>query len=141
MCDVSKIAHLAAPGLPDYKEFHQKALTCPVRSDIEREYWYWTRQKVTPALIVTARSDEYLWETQQWLGNNGITYAGLFMRQAHDSRSDVLVKEDLLQLIIHDWGYNPVKAWDDNPAICDMYELYGIETVLVQPLPTLRSIA
>lgn len=63
------------------------------------------------------------------------------MRQAHDSRSDVLVKEDLLQLIIHDWGYNPVKAWDDNPAICDMYELYGIETVLVQPLPTLRSIA
>lgn len=108
--------------------------------DVLSDFHYWTRQQLLPALIITARSDEYLWETQLWLGNNGIYTAGLFMRPAYDHRSDVEVKFDLLQQIIHNWGYAPIKAWDDNPEICRMYQVSGIETVLVKPLPKIGAV-
>jgi hypothetical protein len=60
-----------------------------------------------------------------------LPYEQMYMRRNGDYRPDYEVKRDILDMIRAD-GYNPVKAYDDNPNVWDVWEAAGIETVRVE---------
>jgi hypothetical protein len=52
------------------------------------------------------------------------------MRRDNDFRSDVIVKREILANIRRD-GYNPIYAYDDNPAVVALWKEEGIPCHIV----------
>jgi len=80
-------------------------------------------------LVVTARSDEWLWHTLLWLQEKRAEHDAIFMRRRGDFRKDYEVKKDILREIRA--YYNPVLAYDDNPNILRLWQEEGIPAIEV----------
>jgi hypothetical protein len=115
LCDVRPIRHLIqGPG--GFDAFHRASIDCPPNPwvvDAARQ----AREDGKAVLIVTGRSAKYRNITAMWLALHRVPSDVLWMRRNGDMRSDVLVKRDILRRIRE--MYNPVHAWDDNPAVID----------------------
>jgi hypothetical protein len=76
-------------------------------------------------VIVSGRSDEYRKFTEQWLSWNEIPFSELIMRKKSDSRSDHIVKEEILKQI---QSLNKEIAFvvDDRQQVVDMWRRNGI---------------
>lgn len=85
-----------------------------------------------PIVIVSARHEDYREHTTRWLDMHGIPYVAIYMRKNNDFRVDVVVKEEILDQIIHA-GYEPILAIDDSPAIVEMWRSYGITSFQCAP--------
>lgn len=82
-------------------------------------------------LIVTARVQRYWPETQFWLRHNlPVPYDAIYMRKDGDFRKDGIVKREILDEIRND-GYNVIGAYDDNPAVVEVWVGEGILTTIV----------
>lgn len=77
-----------------------------------------------PIVFCSGRSEEYRGETDNWLKRNGIGYRYLFMRPSADSRSDYIVKENILDFEILP-RYNPLFFIDDRKQVVDMWRRRG----------------
>lgn len=113
-----------------FDEYHEKSVSVPA---VE-----WIAAEVRKALddgyavfIVTARKIMYAQQTADFLGGNDIPCTGVFMRRDDDNRPDHEYKLDVLNTIKH-MGYIVEKAYDDNPAIIELWKSHGIMTVFVQ---------
>jgi predicted kinase len=83
-------------------------------------------------LIVSARPDDYRFETGKWLNANHIPFQKLYMRKSGDFRRDDIVKSEILQQILDD-GYEPFLVVDDRPMVVDMWRSHGITTLQCAP--------
>jgi predicted kinase len=83
-------------------------------------------------LIVSARPDDYRFETGKWLNANHIPFQKLYMRKSGDFRRDDIVKAEILQQILDD-GYEPFLVVDDRPMVVDMWRSHGITTLQCAP--------
>jgi hypothetical protein len=53
------------------------------------------------------------------------------MRRDGDFRPDGVVKLEILDMIKED-GYNVIHAWDDNPAVIEVWQSQGIPVTVVE---------
>lgn len=75
--------------------------------------------------VITARPEFYRHITFEWLRRAGVTILHLLMRGNEDHRPSVEVKRDRLQPLLR-WKKEIEAAYDDNPAIVEMYRAHGI---------------
>ena len=81
-------------------------------------------------IIVTARPARSDWEqdTLAWLKYSEIPYDRIYMRPEGDTRSDAIIKQQILERIIDD-GYEPILAIDDRASVVKMWRDHGITTL------------
>lgn len=78
-------------------------------------------------LIVSGRHSTCGDASADWLIGNDVPFANIFMRHAWDSRSDTIVKQEILNAILN---YIPKEqilcVIDDRPAVCAMWKENGL---------------
>lgn len=85
---------------------------------------------IDAVLVVTARHDDPRYETmtREWLALHDMPCDRLYMRRLDDTRSDAIVKAEILERIIED-GYEPILVVDDRDQVVKMWRSYGITTL------------
>lgn len=130
LCDVRTIRHYVTGKKRNFHKFHTESVNCPGNVDVveaaKRDH-----KDGLAVLIVTAREDTFGTHTVFWLDAQGVGYDRMYMRKKGDYRPDFEVKREILDQIRKD-GYNPIRAYDDNPAIWEVWEEAGIETIRVE---------
>jgi phosphoglycolate phosphatase-like HAD superfamily hydrolase len=130
LCDTSEIVHLIEGDDNDFAAFHAASAQCPAHDDVVDA----ARQQAAlgrAVLVVTSR--EFVWRdvSLDWLVAHEVPYDALHMRIVGDYRKDVVVKKEILQQIVDD-GYTVVEAWDDAPAVLDLWRENGITVHVVE---------
>jgi hypothetical protein len=88
-------------------------------------------QRDVEIVILTARPVFYAAATTEWLKRRHIAYKHLMMRNNNDHRKSAHVKETMLNALLQHDEYEVKKedikmAFDDHPAIIEMYKANGI---------------
>lgn len=78
-------------------------------------------------ILASGRNEQSRDATEKWLHTNGfIEYEKLYMRKAGDYRGDDIVKREILDEIIADYGRKPDMVFDDRPRVVRMWRDNGI---------------
>ena len=78
-------------------------------------------------ILASGRNERSRHATVDWLRKNGLNfYQQLYMRKADDFRSDDIVKQEILDQIIADYGKKPDMVFDDRPRVVRMWRDNGI---------------
>jgi hypothetical protein len=78
-------------------------------------------------VFATGRNERNRKQTESWLAANGFKgYVKLYMRNATDFRQDSLVKQDMLNLIIAEFGKKPDLVFEDRTRVVKMWRDNGI---------------
>jgi FMN phosphatase YigB (HAD superfamily) len=125
LCDTSGIDHLVKGDDKDFPAFHAASAGCPPVAAV-RDAVHAERDKGHAILVVTSR--EFVWRdlALDWLVEHDVPYDALYMRIVGDYRADVLVKKDILEQIAAD-GFTVLAAWDDKPAVIELWRDHGID--------------
>lgn len=83
-------------------------------------------------IICTGRGESTRSVTEAWLKNYIGDYDALYMRKYGDYRKDSIVKVELLQQIIYDYG-KPYLWFDDRQQVVDAIREQGIRVLQVAP--------
>jgi uncharacterized HAD superfamily protein len=124
LCDTSDIVHLIEGDDKDFAAFHAASAGCPAHDDVVAAARAQAEQG-RAVIVVTSR--EFVWRdvSLDWLVAHDVPYDALHMRIVGDYRKDVVVKKEILQQIVDD-GYTVLEAWDDKPAVLDLWRENGI---------------
>lgn len=76
-------------------------------------------------IICSGRGSENRQVTMDWLEAHGVKFHGLYMRKERDSRSDDIVKSELLARIREDVG-EPFMVFDDRSSVVQMWRDNGV---------------
>jgi phosphoglycolate phosphatase-like HAD superfamily hydrolase len=78
-------------------------------------------------VLASGRNERSRQATEQWLLNNHLRgWQKLYMRKAEDFRSDDIVKQEILDQIVADYGRKPDMVFDDRPRVVRMWRDNGI---------------
>jgi len=81
----------------------------------------------THVIFASGRSDDTREVTTEWLDKHGMEgYDGFYMRKSGDYRCDSIVKREILDEIIKDFGRKPDMVFDDRPRVVKMWRAEGI---------------
>jgi hypothetical protein len=127
LVDVRGIRHLIdGPG--SFDAFHLATVNClPIT---------WVTAAASKAhedglivLVGTGMNDPYRRHLDWWLADHGVHADDVQMRVDKDYRKDFIVKREMLER----WRqkYNIIRAYDDRPEICDLWESEGIPVIMV----------
>lgn len=129
LCDVATTRHFVEGKERDFDAFHAASMDCPAHADVV-DGLRQAQQDGYSILIVTSRSAKWRDYTIKWLDNLGITFDRLYTRIEGDFRPDYVIKKDILKQIIAD-GYRPIRAWDDNPKVIELWRENKIDVTEV----------
>lgn len=78
-------------------------------------------------ILASGRSETTRQATEKWLADNNLRgYQKLYMRAAGDYRSDDIVKGEILEQIIADFGKKPDMWFDDRPRVVKAIRSQGV---------------
>jgi hypothetical protein len=78
-------------------------------------------------VLASGRNERSRQATEDWLELNGLGhYDKLYMRKTDDRRCDDIVKREMLDQIIADYGKKPDMVFDDRPRVVRMWRDNGI---------------
>lgn len=78
-------------------------------------------------ILASGRNERSRAATEQWFADNGLRgWQKLYMRKADDFRSDDIVKREILDEIVADYGKKPDMVFDDRPRVVRMWREEGI---------------
>jgi hypothetical protein len=83
-------------------------------------------------IIVSAREETYRPRIVQWLRYQSIEFDALYLRKEKDYREDSLIKEEILQEIIRDFGKKPDLVFDDRARVVEMWRRNGVNCAQVE---------
>jgi hypothetical protein len=86
-----------------------------------------------PIILCSGRGEEDRHETELWLKNNYCSYDKLYMRPAGDYRKDSIVKVELLNKMIEEYGCKPFLWFDDRNQVVDAIRGQGVRVLQVAP--------
>lgn len=124
LCDTESILHFIEGKEKDFWAFHGASADCPPRPEVV-EAAHAEHKTGRAILVVTSREFQWRDLTLTWLTKHGIPHDALYMRIVGDYRKDVAIKTDILEQIKAD-GFNVLAAWDDKPAILDLWRENGL---------------
>lgn len=84
-----------------------------------------------PMIIVTGRSESVREETIHWLQKHSLFFEKLYMRKKGDVRNNSVMKLEALAELRAS-GYEPLMAFDDQPATCKMWRDAGVPCAQVK---------
>lgn len=84
-------------------------------------------------IICSGRGAESRADTEAWLDRHGIYYEQLMMRPVNDHRPDYIIKKEMLDNIIAQYGTKPWLVFDDRNQVVDMWRENGIQVCQVAP--------
>ena len=88
---------------------------------------FWALRDKATILLASGRNVRTRKATEEWLNRNSFgSYAKLYMRKADDFRNDSIVKREMLDEIIADYGKKPDMVFDDRPRVVNMWRDAGI---------------
>jgi hypothetical protein len=130
LADVTSIRHHLSPDnhRKDFDTFHRESVNVPAHSHVVNAAQA-AHMLGLSVLVVTARKHMWRHQTAWWLALHGVPSDALFMRASHDQRKDYDVKRDILRQIRA--SFDPVHAWDDNPAIIRLWKEERIPCTVV----------
>ena len=77
-------------------------------------------------VLASGRNERSRDATVDWFVKNDLPRRQLYMRKADDFRSDDIVKQEILDQIIADYGRKPDMVFDDRPRVVRMWRDNGI---------------
>lgn len=78
-------------------------------------------------VLASGRNERSRQATEDWLRKHDLgMYQKLYMRKEDDYRSDDIVKQEILDQIIADYGRKPDMVFDDRKRVVDMWRRNGI---------------
>lgn len=77
-------------------------------------------------ILCSGRGEDTRGWTEDWLSKYGIKFAKLYMRAEKDFRGDDIVKLELLNQIVVDFGKKPDIVFDDRPRVVKMWRENGV---------------
>lgn len=77
-------------------------------------------------ILCSGRGDDTRDMTEAWLSKHGIKFDKLYMRAEKDYRADDIVKKELLDQIVVDFGQKPDIVFDDRPRVVKMWRENGV---------------
>ena len=78
-------------------------------------------------ILASGRNERSRAATEEWLrANNLSSYQRLYMRKADDYRGDDIIKREILDEIIRDFGKKPDMVFDDRKRVVEMWRREGI---------------
>jgi beta-phosphoglucomutase-like phosphatase (HAD superfamily) len=128
LVNTSDIVHLVLAKPKKYDQFHYASVFCDPHDwvvELARKHFI-DGDKV---IIVTARKYRWLDITCNWLEGQQVPYHEIHMRKDDDDRKDRIVKEEILAKLQE--KYEIVHAYDDNPAVIELWEEYAIPVTVV----------
>ena len=89
---------------------------------------FWAMANVDHEIILASgRNERNRDATVKWLReNNLVGWQKLYMRKADDFRSDDIVKREILDEIVADYGRKPDMVFDDRPRVVRMWREAGV---------------
>jgi phosphoglycolate phosphatase-like HAD superfamily hydrolase len=131
LANVSGIRHhvIGDPKRKNFDAFHAASVDCPPNHAVVNHAMV-AHLLGHAIIIVTARRAMWRDHTAWWLALHGVPSDAMFMRGNKDHRPDRLVKEDILEAILHTWDV--VHAVDDNPNVIALWQAHGIPTTIVE---------
>lgn len=131
LANVSGIRHhlVAKNYRKDFEAFHRESVNVPPHPEVVNAAQV-AHLLGLSVLVVTARKHMWRHQTAWWLAMHGVPSDALYMRGNHDQRKDYEVKRDILQQIRA--RFEPIHAWDDNPAIVRLWGEEGIPCTVVE---------
>ncbi len=125
LCDTSSLEHLIEGDDKDFWAFHAASADCPPRAEVVAAA---QAEQAAGRAILVVTSREFIWRdlTLSWLARHDVPNDALYMRIVGDFRKDVAIKTDILKQIADD-GFTVLAAWDDKPAVLDLWRENGID--------------
>ncbi|MBD8605839.1 hypothetical protein IFT73_03145 [Aeromicrobium sp. CFBP 8757] len=125
LCDTTEIVHLIEGDDKDFPAFHAASAGCPPHEDVVTAA---REQAALGRAVIVVTSREFVWRdlSLDWLVAHDVPHDALHMRIVGDYRKDVVVKREILQQITDD-GFTVLEAWDDQPAVIDLWREHGID--------------
>ena len=78
-------------------------------------------------VLASGRNERSRKATEDWLSKNFLNaHKKLYMRKEADYRNDSIVKREMLDEIIADYGKKPDMVFDDRPRVVNMWRDAGI---------------
>lgn len=79
-------------------------------------------------ILASGRNERSRTATEAWLKGHGLHYYvdKLYMRAQDDYRNDSVVKKEILDQIVLDYGRKPDMVFDDRPRVVQMWRENGI---------------
>lgn len=114
-----------------------KACDAAIPNDTPHDDIVWLLQLLASnnnrIILCTGRSESTRSVTEKWL-NDYVGYCdALYMRKDGDYRKDSVVKVELLEKIIYDYGKKPFIWFDDRQQVVDAIREQGIRVLQVAP--------
>ena len=127
LTDVSSVLHLVKEKR--YKDFYPASLRCPANENVvlaaQRSH-----KDGYANLLLTGMPEEYRDGLIAWLSAHGVPMDIVRMRPTDDFCKDFVLKERMYTELAPE--YEVIEAWDDSPAVLDLWTSLGIPTV---PMP------
>ena len=76
-------------------------------------------------IVVSGRTDDCQPQTEKWLQQYEVNYAGLYLRKTGDMRKDAIMKEEIYRQHI-EGKYNIKFVLDDRQQVVDMWRGFGL---------------
>lgn len=132
VADIEHRIHWIKSKPKNWAAFNSEAVNDEVIIPIRNIYYSLVYDGHHTILFVTGRNEQTRKQTEQWLFDNGFKhYNQLFMRKADDYRSDVIVKQEVLNNIVKTYGSKPDIVFEDRPRVIRMWRDNGVFVVNV----------
>lgn len=146
--------HVRGEGKKNWAAFNREMSNDTPHDDI---IWLFQTlsMQVDVMVIASGRGEEDREKTEAWLRKHGMwsrkeylssdyddelvisgpvyVYDKLYMRPAKDSRKDSIIKKEILDQIIAEYGEKPFMVFDDRNQVVDMWRENGIRCLQVAP--------
>jgi FMN phosphatase YigB (HAD superfamily) len=118
-------------GRRNWKKFNEKMVDDTPYADIV--WLFQTLDRDCIMVIASGRGEEDREKTENWLNAHSIHCDKLYMRPAKDNRKDSIIKKEILDQIVKDYGVKPFMVFDDRNQVVDMWRENGIRCCQVAP--------
>lgn len=98
-----------------------------VNDPVATIFWAMMTRDNVDIVLASGRNERSRQATEDWLSANMLTgYQKLYMRKADDFRSDDIVKDEIIDEIVSDYGKLPDMWFDDRPRVVRAVRSRGI---------------
>ena len=111
----------------NWKAFDAGIPNDKVNFPVAEMFWALDATDQHTIVLASGRNERSRQATEDWLRKNSLNaYDKLYMRKADDFRRDDIVKQEILDQIIADYGRKPDMVFDDRPRVVRMWRDNGI---------------
>ncbi|WP_298916072.1 HAD family acid phosphatase [uncultured Algimonas sp.] len=120
-----RVHHVRRKGRKDWTRFHEGISEDRPNKAVVSLYMTLWHSGDYDLQIVTGRNEAHRGATEDWLDRHGIPFNRVTMRADRDFRSDIVVKQEILERFIEE-GRTVLFAVDDRDGVVGMWRQNGV---------------